>query len=107
MIQRRLTLCPFIPGRPAVPGNPRAPWREKKKTKAGPLEDSTVDTAPKGSPSAAKAGGNHPAHLRSGRPALTRTTRLSSFALREKEKAIMPMPPELEKYGRLGSSWDC
>lgn len=50
---------------------------------------------------------HHPAHLRSGRPALTRTTRLSSFALREKEKAIMPMPPELEKYGRLGSSWDC
>lgn len=45
MNQRRLTLCPFIPGRPAVPGNPRAPWR-KKKRKIGPLENTAVDTAP-------------------------------------------------------------
>lgn len=45
MNQRGLTLCPFIPGRPAVPGNPRAPWR-KKQRKTGPLEDAAVDTAP-------------------------------------------------------------
>ena len=50
---------------------------------------------------------HHPAHLRSRRPALTRTTRLSSFTLREREKAIVPVPPELEKYGRPGSSWGC
>lgn len=33
-----------------------------------------------------------PAHLRSRRPTLTRTTRLSSFTLRGREKAMMPMP---------------
>lgn len=34
-----------------------------------------------------------PAHLRSRRSTLTRTTRLSSFTLKGREKAIMPLPP--------------
>lgn len=34
-----------------------------------------------------------PTHLRSRRPTLTRTTRLSSFTLKGREKAIMPLPP--------------
>lgn len=34
----------------------------------------------------------YPAHLRSRRPSLTRTTRLSSFTLRGRDKAFMPKP---------------
>lgn len=43
----------------------------------------------------------HLAHLRSRGPTLTRATRLSGFTLRGREKAIVSMPPGLDKCGRL------
>lgn len=59
MTQRGLTLCPFIPGRPAVPGNPRAPWQERKR-KAGSLEDTlTLDADPRRSPDTGNLGAGH------------------------------------------------
>lgn len=59
MTHRGLTLCPFIPGRPAVPGNPRAPWKEKKR-KAGLLEGAiTLDTDPNRSPNTGELGAGH------------------------------------------------